>query len=141
MAMTMWGHDRLYLSVLHGAAPTDPEWDRWITMSLARVGLDQRVIVESHNGGPNAKQRKSLADAMRSEDVRVAVLTGSTVVRGIVTALAWLGIPLRAFPMDAHRQAAKYLELTPAELDRALAELPRLRDEAGLLESRLASQG
>jgi hypothetical protein len=141
MAMTMWGHDRLYLSVLQGAAPTDPEWDRWITMSLARVGLDQRVIVESHNSGPNATQRKSLADAMRNEDVRVAVLTESTLVRGIVTALAWLGIPQRAFPMDGHRQAGKFLELTPDELERALAELPRLRDQAGVNETKQVSRG
>jgi hypothetical protein len=141
MAMTMWAHDRLYLSVLSGLAPTDAEWDHWITMSIERVGRDQRVVVESHNSGPNAKQRKALADAMKNEDVRVAVLTESTVVRGIVTALAWLGVPQRAFPMNGHSQAANYLELSVIELERALEELPRLRLEAGVVELRRASSG
>ncbi|HET6332154.1 MAG TPA: hypothetical protein VFG30_03030 [Polyangiales bacterium] len=141
MTISMWAQDRLYLAVLYGDAPTDEEWDRWVTMSVERSGRDQRVIVESHNSGPNAKQRKELADAVRDVELRVAVLTDSAVVRGIVTALAWLGVPQRAFPIGGYWQAANYLELVPAELDRALEELPRLRAEAGFHVLKKASSG
>jgi len=135
----MWSHDRLYLAVLRGAPPTDAEWERWITMGVERSGRDQRVIVESHNSGPNAAQRKAITDAMRNVDVRVAVMTNSAVVRGIVTALAWLGTQQSAFPLNAERQAAGYLGLTPEELQQALEQLPRLRREVGLVDENAAA--
>lgn len=134
MSMAMWSHERLYLAVLRGPPPTDAEWERWIAMSVERLGRDQRVIVESHNNGPNAAQRKAITDAMRNVDVRVAVMTDSGVVRGIVTALAWLGVQQRAFPLHAERQAAIYLGLTSEELEQSLVQLPRLRREVGLVD-------
>ena len=110
-------------------------------MGVERVGLDQRALVESHNSGPNAAQRKAITDAMRDVDVRVAVMTNSTVVRGIVTALAWLGTRQQAFPLHGERAAAKYLELTPDEFELALEQMPRLRREVGLAEEDAAERG
>jgi hypothetical protein len=63
-------------------------------------------------------------------DYRAAVLTESLVARGIVTALAWLGVPQRAFAVSDHVHAANYLGLTSSELDLILQELPRIRNSA-----------
>jgi hypothetical protein len=84
-------------------------------------------LVETRGGGPDAKQRRALAEAMRNEDTRVAVLTDSFVARGILTALAWLGLPQRGFALQDLRAAGSYLELTPHELSHAASELERLR--------------
>jgi hypothetical protein len=131
VGMAMWSSERIFVAVL-SAHPTDAEWDRWIEMYLPRKGRDMRVVVESHHSGPDAKQRKKLSDALKGDDCRVAVMTESTFVRGIITALAWLGIPQRGFPVGAHLQAANYLELDERELEQVMRELPRLRREAGV---------
>lgn len=131
MAMAMWARDRLYLAVLHGAQPTDEEWERWIALGVQRNGLDQRVLIEARGGGPSAKQRRAIVAANKA-NVRIAVMTESTLVRGIVTAVAWFGVSLRAFPLDAHANAANFLGLTALELDTALEVLPSIRAQAGV---------
>jgi hypothetical protein len=132
VAMAMWCSERVYVTVLCGVPPTDEEWDRWIELILRRKGHDVRVLVEAHDTGPDAKQRKTISDALKGEDLRAAVMTESTIARGIVTALAWLGVPQRAFGVNQYAQAANYLELTHAELEQILEVLPRLRRESGL---------
>jgi hypothetical protein len=140
MAMAIWGVDRVCLAVLYAKPPTDEEWVAWIALLRTRAGQDARVLVETHSG-PNAAQRSALAEATRDLDVRFAILTDSIIVRGIVTALAWLGVPHRAFGTDEHLPAAKYLELTPEELERIVSELPRLRQACRAKLGRVASPG
>jgi hypothetical protein len=101
-----------------------------------RAGYDSRFLVETRGGGPDAKQRKVLAEAMKGEDTRVAVMTDSLLARGILTALAWLGLPQRGFAMDDLRAAGPYLELSSEELRHAADELPRLRSELAFYEAK-----
>jgi hypothetical protein len=128
MAMTIWGADRLRVAVLYAAPPSDEEWALWLASIRERAGRDARMFVET-SSGPNAAQRKALADATRDQDVRFAILTDSIVVRGIVIALAWLGVPHRAFAVDQPRRAADYLGLTADEYTQLQNELPRMRLE------------
>lgn len=132
MAMTMWTRDRLYLAVLCGHAPTDDEWNRWIALGVRREPFVKRVLVEAHGGGPTVKQRMAMRGTDLSKNARIAILTESTLARGIVTAVSWFGVSLRAFPIDGHELAAQFLELTVDELKTALEVLPGLRMEAGL---------
>jgi hypothetical protein len=140
MAMAMWGFDRVCVAVQLSTPPTEREWIDWVALLRERKGTALRVLVETQSG-PNAAQRKALAQATRNEDVRFAVLTNSILVRGIITALAWLGVPHQGFATGQHRQAADYLGLTGAELERVLHELPRLRGEAELRVANLESSG
>src|SRR3954470_8268485 len=50
-----------------------------------------RILVKTDNAGPNAKQRSALNERVLSKGVslRVAVMSTSVVVRGIVTAFSW----------------------------------------------------
>jgi hypothetical protein len=134
MAMAIWGDERVCVAVLYPNPPTDAEWQRWIALLRERSGSQARVLVETY-AGPNAAQRKTLAAATSGQDVRFAIMTDSIVVRGIVTALAWLGVPHRAFALGQLPAAANFLELDPQELDRIHDELRRLRTEAGLSRS------
>lgn len=140
MAMAMWGFDRVCVAVLQSNPPTEREWADWIGLLRQRAGGPLRVLVETQSG-PNAAQRKALANATRNEDVRFAILTNSILVRGIITALAWLGVPHQGFATGQHREAADWLGLTNAELERVLHELPRLRGEAELRLAGLESSG
>ncbi|MET0283089.1 MAG: hypothetical protein ABW352_01410 [Polyangiales bacterium] len=137
MAMTMQRHGRLMLAVLHDRAPSDDEWGRWLGLAAERVGKDLRAMFEVHGSvGPDARQRQAMMPLLPKLDPRTAVLSNSLVVRGVVTAVSWLGIPNAAFGAEQHAAAALYLELTQAELALALERLPMLRRAAGVRERR-----
>jgi hypothetical protein len=128
MPMSIWAVDRVCLAVSYAKAPTDEEWAACLAMMRTRAGRDARVLVDAETG-PNSAQRSALVEATRDMDVRFAILTDSIIVRGMVTALAWLGVPHRAFGTDEYLKAVKYLELTPEELESVERELPRLRQD------------
>ncbi|HKP64707.1 MAG TPA: hypothetical protein VJV78_48555 [Polyangiales bacterium] len=138
MAMTMGKLDRVKIAVHDTSAPTEEEWARWVGL-CAEPGDRLRFLVESHGGAPNAKQRKALNDVLAGREVRSAVLTDSIVARGVVTALAWLGIPLRAFPLGDYKSAGEYLGLSHHELTVVVEQLRILRKECGVNEVRAAS--
>jgi hypothetical protein len=138
MTMAMCKIDRLTIAVHHTRPPTDEEWDRWVALCATQEG-PIRVIVESHGGAPNAKQRKALSDALAGRDLRSAILSDSIVVRGVVTALAWLGVALRAFPLDDYASMAAYLDIPKHEITVAIEQLRVLRKECGIDEVRIAS--
>jgi hypothetical protein len=132
MAMAMCRRGRVLLGVHHRSPPTDEEWARWIALAIEPSPGGVRTIVESGgSSGPNAKQRRALAEALQGVDIRSAILTDSLVVRGIVTAIAWLNVSVRAFATEQQREAADYLELAADECEWAFAELQRLRVESG----------
>jgi len=140
MAMTMLRHERLLIGVHYAAPPTDDEWERWMQLVRDRDGQQVRTMVEAHQaGGPNAKQRRLLEETVRGVDIMTAVLTDSVVTRGIVTAIAWLNISLRAFAPDQHAAAMTYLGLSEDERAYAMNELPRLRRECGVPPMKRAS--
>jgi hypothetical protein len=53
-------------------------------------------------------------------------LTSSALTRGAVTAISWLGIPVRAFKPDSWSEIGEYLELTTIESRDAQAALTRI---------------
>lgn len=136
--MTMGTLDRMTIAVHDTSPPTDEQWARWIALCTGQ-GEPLRVLVESHGGAPHAKQRKALNDALTGRAMRSAVLTDSIVARGVVTALAWLGIPLRAFPLGDYKSAGDYLGLSQHELTVVVEQLRILRKECGVDEVRAAS--
>jgi hypothetical protein len=95
-------------------------------MSLAQR-TEIRALVESRRSGPNAKQRRALAEATADIDYRAAILTDSMFTRGIVTAFSWLGVPQKPFELDDYGNAGNYLGYSPVELDLAVHELLRMR--------------
>jgi hypothetical protein len=137
--MTMQSHGRLMLAVLHGRPPSDEEWQRWLAVASDRIGKDLRAMIEVYGSiGPNARQRQDMTPLLPRLDPRTAVLSNSLVVRGLVTAVSWLGIPNAAFGSTQHEAAARYLELTPAELTLAKERFPVLRRAAGVPDRSLS---
>jgi hypothetical protein len=133
MSMAICDFDRLLIAVHGAVAPTGVEWANWIELCRRRAGKELRALVESHgSGGPNAKQRRALADALRGQDNQAAILTNSVVERGVITAIAWLGVHVRAFTLDQHEQAAEHLGLSREERALAQGALPSLREACGL---------
>lgn len=127
MTTLSWCSGRVYVCVVRDNEPTDAEWSNFVELCRLRGGAEIRALVESRNTGPNAKQRRSLAEATWDIDYKAAILTDSIVTRGIVTAFSWLGVPQKPFELDNFAAAGNYLALSPVELDIAMRELLRMR--------------
>jgi hypothetical protein len=133
MAMAMCRIDRLLLAVHSAAPPTNDEWHRWFDLIDGLAFGEGRALIETYGPcGPSASQRKELAVHVKRVAMRSVLFTDSLVLRGMVTAMAWFGVALRAFPPGQHAAAAEHLGLSNKELASALDGLARLRRECGL---------
>lgn len=121
---------------LHGAnAPTGPEWEAHLALlgsaaRAARGSLEPyRCLVVSDGGMPDSAQRQAstrVIDAANGSRMPVAIVTTSTLVRGIVTAGHWFGLRMQAFAPAELAAASSYLEIEPADLVTLRRELDLL---------------
>lgn len=114
--------------VVHGATnPTDEEWEAYLKYYLANERQCARTLVVTQGGGPSAKQRGDTAKVIQSSPTRVAIVSTSTLVRGIATALSWFNKRVQAFSGNEMDAALKYLEVPQANTIPLLAELKKLQ--------------
>jgi hypothetical protein len=109
--------------------PTDAEWNAWISLYTsvrAPHGNTTRALIRTLGGAPNAAQRASLGNALGGKGELSAVLTSSALTRGAVTAISWLGVPVRAFKPDSWIEIREYLELNALESRAVQAALTRI---------------
>jgi hypothetical protein len=109
--------------------PGDAEWAAWLE-ALGRY-LERtpapRMLIVSRGGAPSPTQRRA-ADTVSSphyRNMKVAIISGSTFVRGVVAAFRMV-LPF-------------YRAYSPTELGAALDYLDVPRDRARQLESRLVT--
>jgi hypothetical protein len=115
--------------------PTDDEWKDYLQFSVARglsYGVTSRYLVLSEGGAPSTSQRRTLADAIapilqkNPSAMRTAIVTSSTFVRGVVTAMRLFEPIYQAFSPDDMKGAYAYLGITPAyfrEIEAMIAAL------------------
>jgi hypothetical protein len=125
--MSVWQDGRVFAIYQRGSAPTDEVWEGMLVQFRARRGRDVRTVVEANHAGPNAKQRKQLAEALQGVDYRGAILTDSIAIRTLITGLSWLGVPHHAFGLHDHERAARWLGLDTHELELVRERLAQLR--------------
>ncbi|MFK7987371.1 MAG: STAS/SEC14 domain-containing protein [Sandaracinaceae bacterium] len=105
--------------IVHGdVPPRDEEFHRGFDQIEAAGALGEvRVFVyAAGSGGPNATQRQRFG-VLAKMDARAVLVTDSRVIRGILTAVAWvLPATIRGFP--THRAADALHALECSELQR-----------------------
>ena len=112
--------------VMHNQnAPSQDEWKLYLAGVLQMVrNCDgdlalTRQIVFTDGGGPDVGQRQAAVDSIASfrnqDKARVAVVSSSTIVRGIVTVFNWFKLNVKSFSPDRVNEAFKFLELTPVQ--------------------------
>ena len=93
---------RIALLVHPAGAMPDDDWTR-IQTELQGLGTpadDERMVVWA-DGSINANQRKAAKDMNSSGKEReVLMFTGSMVTRGVMQALAWMGMSIRSWPKE-----------------------------------------
>jgi hypothetical protein len=137
---TLVGDVRL---VLQGPGrPTQDEIDQHIAEAMVMAGSVRAVLVVTDGpdaAGPDAAQRAKMARAGLLR-IPTAVVTESVLARGVMTAVSWLGAPIRGFGPEQLFQACEYLKISspvrariPARLEEMKAALrppPALRRSA-----------
>lgn len=110
---------------------TQESYERWIkdfsTKKFSRYLVTTVGIVQL-----TSIQRKGVADVLRSRKIDVAVVTDEMLVRGLVTAISWMGVSIKAFPWSEMRAAARHLRVS-ALLEERLVEAVLLLRSAGNL--------
>ncbi len=128
------GLGSLILYVNGDQAPDRGEWKAYVEFIAERTKLHSkaRLLVVAGSGAPDAVQRKQIADAVTTKQVRSAVVSDSMVARGIVTAFRWYGLELDSFKVDAIGDAFRYLSATPDEIEWLQRTLTAMRTALAL---------
>jgi hypothetical protein len=81
------------------------------------------------NAALTSVQRKIVADALKKNHVKVAAISEDRLVRGVITAVSWLGVDIKAFDWSQVREAAIYLDVPEAKIARAVETLMLLKNK------------
>jgi hypothetical protein len=101
--------DILVVVPLQHGSPSDAVWDGYVEAATALVEGLGGVLVVAGNSTITARQRESLRTLYGKRAVRMAVMTDSVLVRGMLTAVRWFGIPVSGFASDGWQPALAWL--------------------------------
>lgn len=100
------------VSVTTAGLIPDEQWKGWLK-ELQTKPLRKCIGATFGATELTSIQRKEGSEAARQRGIKVAVVTDESLVRGIVTAVSWLGAPIRSFSWADMQGAIKYLEILP----------------------------
>jgi hypothetical protein len=138
MKRTMvWGSVNAFVVVVHGKdTPTDEEWNEYLQFNLdmgSEHGVNVRSLAVTEGGAPTAAQRKTFHDAAtrllkkHPGVVRGAVVTPSTFVRGVVTAMSLVNPMIKAFSPAEMKECYAYMGVPEAYAGRVDALIASLK--------------
>jgi hypothetical protein len=83
----------------------------------------------------DSTHRKQAAEVVMRKHMRCAMVTDERLVRGLVTAISWLGVDIKAYAWDEARRALEYLDVPASLHDRVHAVLLELRQACVLADA------
>lgn len=126
------------LIAVHPASdPSDEDWAAYVQFCKQLPKSCRKTLAMTKGGGPNPKQRKVLQEEYlkhfvhdKANPMKVAVITDSPLLRGVVTALNWFNPNTVAFAPSALEEAFRYLGVPAGASSAKLAlELRKLEKE------------
>jgi hypothetical protein len=120
-------HEGVAVVVHAPGEPTDAAFDEWL--SDMRAATIRGLVVVAPHAKLSAKQRKQVQHWFLQSKARGAVITNSTVARGVVTAISWFKVPIRAFAPGDLTSAFEYASVAPHErsgVEQAMRRLERV---------------
>jgi len=121
----------MLVAVYSEANPTSGEHAECVGI-LKKLDLRKmRVLILSKGGAPTPAQRKELNDIVQGHDIPVAVMTTSTLARGVTTALSWFNKNMKAYSPDQMEEAFRHLNVPSNKLALVRSLMIRLDAEVG----------
>lgn len=105
---------------------SDRDWTDFLTQ-LKKPAITRYIGTSIGATEANSVQRKAAAEVFKSRKIPVVVVTDANIVRGIVTAVSWLGVNIKAFDWPDLRKGLDYLGVTGSQQDRAVESIMRLK--------------
>jgi hypothetical protein len=125
-ATTAWDYFDDLVFVAHRPGPlVEADFDGYLDDMLPRSEL-KGVVVRASDDAPNPHQREKIHRWLEHNTRHGAVLTGSILARGGVTALRWFGLPIRAFALGELDAALTFVGVKATKLEHAHARLQRV---------------
>lgn len=90
----------------------DSQWNGWVKDMETR-GVKKCLGATLGATELTSLQRKRASDVARAHKIRVCAITDDALVRGIVTAVSWLGVNIKAFSWSNMPAALQFLEVPP----------------------------
>jgi hypothetical protein len=118
------------VAVFGSSALSDEDWDRYVASIQANLGTSApRALVIAGSTAPSTSQRARLEKVMGpvKAQAKVAIVTSSTFVRGVVNAFALITPGYRAFAPAQLDEAMAYLDVRATRFADLRALLDRLR--------------
>jgi hypothetical protein len=125
----------LHVVVLGEKDPSGSDWKTYLDaiISAEKSGIDVtarlRTLVFSDGAGPNAQQRKAVADYLKGRPSPLAIVTGVTIMRGVITALGWFNPQVKAFAPDQLDEALRYLDVPLIKRNSILTDAHEIQSE------------
>jgi hypothetical protein len=95
------------------ASPTNEQWEHYLLVAkkmIDQIGFSAlRGIVFSDGGAPTSSQRERLNIFLEGRSARTAIVSGSQIVRGVVTALGWFNPQIKTFSPSRVREALAHI--------------------------------
>jgi hypothetical protein len=126
--------DGVRVAVHTAEDPCDDDWKLALEWSRtkAREPAMIRYLVLSEGGKPNARQRAEFSKVVGDHSIRTALVTGSVLARGAITAMSWFNADMRAFAPDNLDEAFAFLGIPSSQHDRFRSAIAELRAEMRL---------
>jgi hypothetical protein len=121
----------LMLVVHTSSAPSEIEWAPYFRELVKHDPKNLRSLAFTDGGAPGGAQRKQLNDFLQGQASPAAVVTSSSMVRGVVTALSWFNSQMRAFAPHELDAALRYLGVGMGEMNVVHREIQLLRQKLG----------
>jgi hypothetical protein len=110
--------------------PDDVEWAQCLDLqNLVQDRAKFKVLIFSAGAAINAKQRAELKERFGAHRPPTALLTSSSVTRGVGTAIGWFNPNFKVFGPHALEEALDHLQLKGPGRIRAAAALLELKRE------------
>ncbi len=138
-----WERSGTVFVIVHSPqAPSDEDYRGALDGYAKHLGRFRSILIYSEGGAPNPAQRKRTTDFWQGKELPpTAIMTSSTLARGVLTALSWF-FPeqkLRAVKDNDFRTAFEHLQVPVSERAAAEQTVARLRRE--LVEPLAAAGG
>lgn len=121
--------DNLMISFATPGVLSDNEFDLWMKEFMA-TPFTKYLNTSVGFINLHTVQRKRAAEVMKKKAAKTAVITDEMLIRGVVTAISWMGADIKAFKWDEMHLALRHLDVSPQTTIRAMDAVRRMKTSA-----------
>ncbi len=120
----------LLIGITTAGQISDSDWTEFIN-NLKRPEIKKYIGTVVGAGEANSIQRKSASEVFKVRKIPAVVITESSIVRGIVTAVSWWGANIKSYDWPELRKGLEHLDVTGLQQDRAVIIIQRMKATYG----------